>query len=48
MRKTKLSILEAVHETVKDLHEAGVFDQVTMRKFDRLCLTPIEPLSSEV
>jgi len=44
MRKTKSSILEAVHETAKSLHKAGVMDQVTLREFDRLCLPPVEPL----
>lgn len=47
MRKTKSAILEAVHETAKGLHKAGVMDQVTMRGFDRLCLPPIEPLEPE-
>ena len=44
MRKKKSAILEAVHETAKDLYKAGVMDLVTMREFDRLCLQPIEPL----
>jgi putative transcriptional regulator len=43
-RKKKSPILEAVHETAKDLHEAGVMDLVTLRKFDRLCLPPVTPL----
>jgi len=47
MRKTKSAILEAVHETAKGLHNAGVMDQVTMREFDRLCLPPIEQLRPE-
>lgn len=47
MRKTKSTILEAVHETAKDLHQAGVMDQVTLREFDRLCLPPVEPLQPE-
>ena len=47
MRKTKSAILEAVHETAKGLHAAGVMDQVTLREFDRLCLPPIEPLQPE-
>ena len=47
MRKTKSSILEAVHETAQGLHKAGVMDQVTLREFDRLCLPPIEPLKPE-
>ena len=44
MRKTKSAILEAVHQTAKGLHKAGVMDQVTLREFDRLCLPPVEPL----
>lgn len=47
MRKTKSIILEAVHDTAKGLHKAGVLDQVTLREFDRLCLPPIEPLGPE-
>ena len=47
MRKTKSTILEAVHDTAKGLHKAGVMDQVTLREFDRLCLPPIEPLEPE-
>ena len=47
MRKTKSSILEAVHETAVDLHEAGAIDQVTMREYDRLCLQPVEPMEPE-
>jgi putative transcriptional regulator len=44
MRKTKSLILDAVHETAKGLHRAGVMDQLTMREIDQLCLPPIEPL----
>lgn len=47
MRKTKSAILNAVHETVKGLHNAGVMDQITMREFDRMCLSSIEQLRSE-
>lgn len=47
MRKNRSAILEAVHETAKGLHRAGVMDQVTLREFDRLCLPPIEPLKPE-
>lgn len=47
MRKTKSPILEAVHETAKGLHKAGVMDQITLREFDRLCLPPVEPLQPE-
>jgi hypothetical protein len=34
MRKTKSPILEAVHDTAKGLHKAGVMDQVTLHEFD--------------
>ena len=44
MRKTNSSILDAVHDTAKGLHKAGVMDQVTLREFDQFCLPPIEPL----
>ena len=47
MRKTKSTILEAVHETARDLHQAGVMDQVTLREFDRLCLPQVEALQPE-
>ncbi|MBK7613446.1 MAG: DNA-binding transcriptional regulator [Burkholderiales bacterium] len=47
MRKTKSPILDAVHETAKGLHKAGVMDQLTLREFDQLCLPPIAPLQPE-
>jgi putative transcriptional regulator len=47
MRKTKSPILEAVHETAKGLHKAGVMDQVTLREFDQRCVPPVEPLQPE-
>lgn len=47
MRKTKSPILQAVHETVKGLHKAGVMDQITLREFERLCLPPVEPLQPD-
>jgi putative transcriptional regulator len=36
------SILDVVHEGAKDLHDAGVMDDVTMRDFDALCLPPVK------
>jgi putative transcriptional regulator len=44
MRKKKSAILEAVHETAKGLHTAGVMDQITLREFDLLCLPPVKAL----
>lgn len=40
MRKTKPLILEAVHK-------AGRMDQVTLREFDQLCVSPVAPLKPE-
>ncbi len=48
MTKTYRSdALAAVHETASDLHDAGVMDKRTLRKFDELCLTPVRPIRAE-
>ena len=44
MNKTRLPIIEAVRDTTKGPHKAGVMDQVTLREFDPLWLPPVEPL----
>lgn len=41
----KNSILEVVHESAKDLYEAGLVDMKTMRKFDTMCLPPVRQLT---
>jgi len=33
-------ILKNAHKSAKRLHDAGFMDDVTMREFDALCLTP--------
>ncbi|ALS98329.1 helix-turn-helix domain-containing protein [Lacimicrobium alkaliphilum] len=38
----KDSILDVIHDTAKDLNEAGVMDVQTMREFDALCLPEVE------
>jgi putative transcriptional regulator len=39
---TKTSrILAEVHEAARELHDAGVMDTLTMRRFDALCLPPV-------
>jgi putative transcriptional regulator len=38
-------IKDAVHETAKDLHDAGLMDGVTLREFDALCLPPVKDLT---
>jgi putative transcriptional regulator len=40
------SILEVVHESAKDFHEAGLMKETTMRELDALCLTPVKELSA--
>jgi putative transcriptional regulator len=47
-RKTKAKpngVLASVHETARGLHAVGLMDKATMREFDALCLTPVEPLT---
>ena len=39
--------LAAVHETASGLHEAGVMDKRTLRRFDELCLTPVRPIGPD-
>jgi len=36
------SISEVVHESVSDLHEIGLVDEMTMRKFDAQCLPEVK------
>ena len=38
----KNRILDVMHDTAKDLTEAGVMDMQTMREFDALCLPEVE------
>ncbi len=41
------NIMASIHETAEDLHEAGLIEKRTMKEFDELCLTPINPLKPE-
>ena len=45
--QAKSPIMDAVHETVVDLHRLGFIDQRKMRKYDALCLDPIPAYGSE-
>jgi putative transcriptional regulator len=36
MQKKKSAIFEAVYDTAKGLHKAGVMDQVTLLEFNRI------------
>jgi len=44
-RKYRSDAMAAIHETAADLYHVGGIDQKTMRKFDALCLTPIEEMT---
>lgn len=39
-------VLDAVHETARDLHAAGFIDMRTMQRYNVLCLEPIPTYSS--
>jgi len=43
--QTKKRLLKEAHEMVKDLHEAGIADIITMREFDALCISETHALS---
>jgi putative transcriptional regulator len=43
----KESPLKVLHETMNDLYQAGVIEKITMKKFDTLCLSPVQSLSPE-
>ena len=48
MSKTYRSdALGAIHETASDLHDAGLMDKRTLRKFDELCLTPVHAMHAD-
>lgn len=46
-RRYRSDALAAIHETAHDLHDAKAMDKRTLRRFDVLCLTPVEPLAAE-
>jgi putative transcriptional regulator len=45
--KYRSKAMAAIHETATDLYESGGMDRKTMRKFDVLCLTPIQKMTPE-
>ena len=46
-RSYRSAQLAAVHEAASDLAEIGLIDRRTMKEFDAMCLSPVEPLSAE-
>jgi len=45
--KHKSRLLEAVHETARDLHKLGFIDKRAMREYDALCIEPVAAYSAE-
>lgn len=46
-KRYRSDALAAVHETAASLSAAGILSKQSMKDFDALCLTPIEPLTPE-
>ncbi|WP_411269209.1 helix-turn-helix domain-containing protein [Sphingobium sp. SCG-1] len=46
-KRAESPILASVHEAAAGLHRIGLVDKSTMREFDALCLTPVEPMAPE-
>lgn len=43
----KSNVKAAIHEMASGLHEAGLIDKQTMRRFDESCLTPVHEFTAE-
>jgi putative transcriptional regulator len=46
-KQYRSDIAASIHETAQGLHEAGLMDKRTMREFNELCLTPVNPLTPD-
>ena len=46
-KRAESPIRASVYEAAAGLHRIGLIDKSTMREFDALCLTPIEPLAPD-
>lgn len=46
-KRYRSEALRAVHESATDLRRAGLVTQRTMRQFDEICLTAVEPMSAQ-
>lgn len=44
-KKYRSKVMAAIHETAADLFASGGMDRRTMRKFDVMCLTPIQKMT---
>lgn len=46
-KQYRSSLMASIHETAEGLHSDGLMDKRTMREFDELCLTPVQPLAPD-
>lgn len=46
-KSARTEALGSLHELMSGLARSGAIDTATMREFDALCLTPVEPLAPE-
>lgn len=46
-KQQKNRLLEAVHETAKDLHKLGFIDKRAMHEYNVLCIKPVSLYSAE-
>ncbi len=46
-KRYKSNALAALHETMQDLHEIGLVDKKTMRKFDSSCLSAVADMDPD-
>lgn len=44
-KRYRSDIMAAIHETATGLRDAGAMSKRTMKSFDEICLTSVEPLS---
>lgn len=44
-KKYRSNVMAAIHEIATDLYKVDGMDRKTMRKFDVLCLTPIQEMT---
>jgi len=44
-KKYRSEVMASIHETAADLYRARGIEKKTMREFDALCLTPIQPMT---
>ena len=47
-KQHRSNTMASIHEIALDLNECALINKTTMKEFDKLCLTPIKPMSSDV